>query len=139
MATEKRGEQEEERWVWRYRDYVKALSTLEMACAIPEANALEMDGTIQRFEYTFELAWKTLKDFLESTGLVFDPYPEEIFRLAQECGLIQNAESWLEMQEAHQTTNYGDSVEEMQAIFPLIRPKFLPLMLNLKGVFKSKV
>jgi nucleotidyltransferase substrate binding protein (TIGR01987 family) len=57
---------------------------------------LEKEGLIQRFEYTFELAWKTLKDYLESqkVNVVF---PREVIKAAFHYGLINDGESWMDM------------------------------------------
>ena len=63
---------ESRRWVQRLHNYNKALSTLEEAAALaairPLSN-LEKQGVIKAFEFTHELAWKTLKDFLENRGV----------------------------------------------------------------------
>jgi hypothetical protein len=59
------------RWIQRFENYIKAFSQLEEAILLankrPLSN-LEEQGLIQAFEYTHELAWKTLKDFLNYQG-----------------------------------------------------------------------
>lgn len=54
--------QQDIRYLQRFENYKKALSLLEEACTKPPISLLEKDGIIQRFEYTFELAWKVLQD-----------------------------------------------------------------------------
>jgi nucleotidyltransferase substrate binding protein (TIGR01987 family) len=59
------------RWVQRYSNFKKALEQLDKAFSLSKKrklSELEKSGVIQTFEYTFELAWKTLKDFLEYKG-----------------------------------------------------------------------
>lgn len=59
------------RWIQRFNNYKKALAGLQEASVLAderELSKLEKQGVIQGFEFTHELAWKTLKDFLESRG-----------------------------------------------------------------------
>jgi hypothetical protein len=53
--------QKEIRWKQRFQNFKSAFMQLEAATALPKLNDLETSGLIQTFEYTFELAWKTLK------------------------------------------------------------------------------
>lgn len=58
------------RWKQRFRNFLDALSHLEFAVSqVEDPNDLEKEGTIQRFEFTHELAWKVLKDYLEYEGI----------------------------------------------------------------------
>ena len=60
-----------------------------------------MRGLVQRFEYTLELAWKTLKDRLESDGAKIKPIvtPRNVIRAAYESGLIDDGRAWMDMLE----------------------------------------
>ena len=61
-------------------------------------NELEQEGVIQRFEYTFELAWNTLKDRLEHDGIVLSPVtPRTVIRRALQAKLISEGERWIDM------------------------------------------
>jgi nucleotidyltransferase substrate binding protein (TIGR01987 family) len=53
-------------------------------------------GVIQNFEFTFELCWKTLKDYLESQGVTAS-FPREVIKQAFHYELLNNGEIWLEM------------------------------------------
>jgi len=55
------------------------------------------DGLIQRFEFTFELAWKTLKSIFEDEGLMGLNSPKTVLREAYAAGLIVDEELWLNM------------------------------------------
>ena len=60
------------RWIQRYKHFVRAFTQLEQAVALSHSRSLselEKQGLIQAFEYTHELAWNTLKDFLEERGV----------------------------------------------------------------------
>lgn len=59
------------RWIQRFQNFQKALTQLEQAVILGKSRKLsnlEKQGTIQAFEFTHELAWKTLKDFLQTRG-----------------------------------------------------------------------
>ncbi|MEK7728051.1 MAG: nucleotidyltransferase substrate binding protein [candidate division KSB1 bacterium] len=73
-----------------------ALSRLQEALAEEPSNALYLDGTIQRFEFVFELAWKTLKRALEVEGLVCKT-PRETFKTAYQAGWLNEEELWVQM------------------------------------------
>ncbi len=56
------------RWVQRFNNFKKAFAQLEKFFVKPQLNKLEEQGLIQAFEYTYELAWLVMKDFLEHEG-----------------------------------------------------------------------
>jgi nucleotidyltransferase substrate binding protein (TIGR01987 family) len=58
------------RWKQRFENYQKALFLLSDALkeGADKLSLLEKEGTLQRFEFTFELAWKVMKDYLEEGG-----------------------------------------------------------------------
>ena len=64
------------RWQQRFDNFDRALGLLREALANgPGAlNQLEKEGVVQRFEYTLELAWKTIKDYLEESGVVLTAF-----------------------------------------------------------------
>ena len=60
------------RWQQRFHNFDRAFSLLRTALAskpLEEFYDLEQEGIIQRFEYSYELAWKTMKDYLEGSGI----------------------------------------------------------------------
>lgn len=65
------------RWLQRYSSYAKALNKIlevvESERSFADLSDLEKEGLIQRFEYTFELAWKTLQDLLIYMGYNITP------------------------------------------------------------------
>ncbi len=56
------------RWQQRFANFLKALSQLEIFLQKDQLNDLEKQGIIQAFEYTYELAWNVLKDYLQAQG-----------------------------------------------------------------------
>ena len=58
-----------ERWILRYGNFSKALERLRQACDLKSYSDLERPGLVQTFAFTFEMAWKALKDLLYADGL----------------------------------------------------------------------
>ena len=85
------------RWRQRFASYTKAFNRLTEAIQIVQSEPrhfLLQAGLIQTFEYTFELAWKTMKDYLESEGFHISS-PKHAIRKAYQCGYIAEARPWL--------------------------------------------
>ncbi len=87
----------ETRWKQRFNNLTRAYNQLKNANdRFDELSTLEKEGLVQRFEYTFELSWKTLKDFLESKGVVTQ-FPREAIKEAFASGVLAGGEAWIDM------------------------------------------
>lgn len=81
----------------RIEDYNKALERLKEAF-LKEPTDIIIDGTLQRYEFTFELAWKTLKDYLEYNGIIESiGAPRVIIQSAYESKIIKDGDKWIQM------------------------------------------
>jgi nucleotidyltransferase substrate binding protein (TIGR01987 family) len=88
------------RWIQRFDNYKRALAQLRRAAVLAgerKLTELEQQGMIQAFEFTHELAWNTLKDFLEASGVTELYGSVKATRAAFARGLIENGEVWMEM------------------------------------------
>ena len=88
------------RWQQRFENFDRALSLLREALARgPSAlNQLEKEGVIQRFEYTLELAWKTIKDYLEQSGMMLAAVtPRQVIKEAFAARVITDGQTWIDM------------------------------------------
>lgn len=85
------------RWVQRFANYQKALSQLEKFIAKGALNELEEQGLIQAFEYTHELAWNVLRDYLREQGNFAIYGSRDATREAFKLDLIQDGEAWMDM------------------------------------------
>ena len=97
------------RWVQRFNHFTKALLQLQEAVALAQQrplSKLEEQGLIQAFEFTHELAWNTLKDFLESRGVQSLYGSKDSTRAAFKAGLIENGEAWMDMIQSRNLTSH---------------------------------
>lgn len=88
------------RWKQRFQNFDRAFVLLRQAMENgPDAlNPLEKEGVIQRFEYCFELAWKTVKDYLEASGFVFAMVtPRQVLKDAFAAKIIEDGQVWIDM------------------------------------------
>lgn len=82
----------------KFENFIKALDRLkEGLLQYDEEDELQRDGIIHRYEFTFELAWKTLKEVFEDEGLVGLNSPKTVLREAYSSGLIDDEKIWLDM------------------------------------------
>jgi nucleotidyltransferase substrate binding protein (TIGR01987 family) len=97
------------RWRQRFEHFKAALTALEEGVQLSRQRALsrlEQQGLIQAFEFTHELAWNTLKDFLEERGVTNLYGSKDTTRQAFKAGLIEDGESWMKMIESRNLTTH---------------------------------
>ncbi|MFN7258289.1 MAG: nucleotidyltransferase substrate binding protein [Cyclobacteriaceae bacterium] len=123
---------EDIRWVQRFSNYNKALAQLKRFFAKKELNELEEQGLIKAFEYTYELAWNTIKDFYEDQGETGIQGSKDAVRLAFKRGLIGEGESWMEMIENRKLTVHTYNVATATEVVNLIKKKYFDLFINLQ-------
>lgn len=90
------------RWKQRFQNFDRAFVLLRSAFEdkkISDFSALEQEGIIQRFEYTYELAWKTMKDYLQDNGNVILPEitARSVIKEAYATNMIDDGQVWIDM------------------------------------------
>lgn len=113
------------RWIQRYDSFHKAVNRiLEVTKSdrTPgQLSDLEKEGLVQRFEYTFELAWKVLQDLLVERGYAITPGPNPTLQKAFEDGIIVDHDGWRRMMKARNTTshtyNEGEALTVVECIY----------------------
>lgn len=94
-----------------------------------ELSQLEKEGVIQRFEYTLELGWKTLKDKMEFDGLILDRIsPKVVVKEAFQAKYIDQIEVWLEMINDRNLLSHSYDLETFEAVIPEIMTVYAPLL-----------
>ena len=88
------------RWKQRFQNYIQALQTMRRAMVLYQQRALselEQQGLIQGFEFTHELAWNVLKDYLQEKGISDLIGSRDATRAAFKNGLIEDGEAWMDI------------------------------------------
>ena len=122
------------RWQQRFSNYKKALQQLGEAVALSEERELsdlEKQGMIQAFEYTHELAWTTLKDFLEYKGQRDIYGSKDASRKAFQLGIIEDGEGWMDMIQSRNKTSHTYNKETAEEIVAAVTTGYYKLFINL--------
>lgn len=117
------------RWIQRYQNFLRALATLGRGVALSHQrslNELEQQGLIQGFEFTHELAWNVLKDFLENQGIMGLIGSRDATRSAFQNGLLVDGDIWMDMIRARNLTSHTYQLEIATEIVGDIRSKYYP-------------
>jgi len=89
------------RWIQRFQNFDRAFLLLRSALeerGLEQMSELEKEGLIQRFEYSYELAWKTMKDYLEEQGTIINPVtPRNVIKEAFSAQIIADGQVWVDM------------------------------------------
>lgn len=128
------------RWTERHELFAKALGQLRKGLTnFPNLSDLEQDGVLQRFEFTFELAWKTLQDyFAQESGYTDVKGPRTVLKQAIQDNLISDGHTWLQMLESrNELTHVYDEVESHR-ILDEITQTYLLLLNQLNQFLTSK-
>jgi nucleotidyltransferase substrate binding protein (TIGR01987 family) len=131
---------EDIRWEQRFRNFSKAFSLLEEAVLRSRQaslNDLEKQGLIQRFEFTHELAWKVMKDFLEYKGKSSIIGSRDATREAFNSEIIEDGESWMEMIISRNLSSHTYDEEAIDDIATKIEHIYYPLFLSFKEKMDS--
>ncbi|OJW14983.1 nucleotidyltransferase substrate binding protein [Mucilaginibacter sp. 44-25] len=95
------------RWIQRFSNFRKALGQLEKFIVKGNLSDLEEKGLIKAFEYTYELGWKTLKDYLEYQGIDNITGSRDAIREAFGAEIINNGEVWMQMLQSRNLTAHS--------------------------------
>lgn len=100
---------------------LKAQATFNKALLEPKTD-LNRDGCIQRFEFCFELAWKTLKRILAYKGIEVNN-PRDVFREAARSALVDDPAIWFKFLESRNNTVHTYNEETAEEIYKVL-PRF---------------
>jgi nucleotidyltransferase substrate binding protein (TIGR01987 family) len=121
------------RWKQRFQNFSRAFQLLRSVFdehTFDELNQLEQEGVIQRFEYTWELAWKTMKDFLEYHGMAIPP-PTEARNVIKTGARLFFAEAdidgniFMEMLEARNELSHTYNFEKFKSLSQKIQNRYV--------------
>jgi nucleotidyltransferase substrate binding protein (TIGR01987 family) len=129
------------RWQQRYDNYVRALNNLTRAVTLAETrelSELEQQGLIQSFEFTHELAWNVLRDFLKDKGFSDLMGSKDTTRMAFKEGLIRNGDAWMAMITARNLSSHTYNIDVVLDMVEDILNTFYPLFMTMRDVLAAK-
>lgn len=123
----------------RIEDYNRALERLKEAF-LQEPTEIVIDGTLQRYEFTFELAWKTLKDYLEYNGIIDNVgTPRVIIQSAYKSKVIKDGDKWIQMMLDRNMLSHLYDEDKSREIYNNIKNEYLQMLEELKEFFIENV
>lgn len=126
------------RYKQRFTNFEKAFLQLKIAIdRFDELDDLALEGLVQRFEYTFELAWKTLKDYNESEGFITQT-PRETIKQAFQAGILDNGELWIEMLDKRNLMAHTYQESTFKEVIHSIKEHYFGQIEELYEFFKNK-
>ena len=129
------------RWHYRFENFSRALSLLKKTAESNKPlNDLEQEGVIRRFEYTYELAWKTLRDKLTEDGItISSDTPRYVIKTAFAAKLINNGDAWIDMMKARNEMSHEYDTEKAEKITNQIHMNFLSLLDEAHAKLKAEL
>ena len=125
------------RFIQRKTEFSNAYERLQEALK-EEESEIVIDGALHRFEFTFELAWKSLKDYLEYMGLTEKTgSPREIIQQAFKQGIIEEGEAWINMMLSRNTLSHLYDEKSSRDVFKRIKEEYIKLFENLNEKYKN--
>lgn len=128
------------RWKQRFDNYKKALFLLSDALkdGADKLSLLEKEGALQRFEFTFELAWKVMKDYLEEDGVVINPItPKNVIKQAFIAKIIENGQVWIDMLLSRNMMSHTYDFVKFELIAKDVEIKYLSELKKLANFFEK--
>jgi nucleotidyltransferase substrate binding protein (TIGR01987 family) len=117
------------RWQQRFANYKKALAQLKNAVELSKQrplSLLEKQGVIQAFEFTHELAWNVLKDYLQDQGHQAIKGSKDATREAFKVELIDNGEQWMAMIQSRNVSSHTYDEQTAEQLVTAIVKDYFP-------------
>lgn len=132
------------RWKQRFQNFDRAFVLLRSAIEennIEDLSMLEREGVIQRFEFTYELAWKTLKDYLEYNGILdmSEITARSVFKAAFSANIIQNEQAFISMMLSRNLLSHCYDFAKFNEVIDLIKSSYLQELSALHLFFLERV
>lgn len=124
------------RWQQRFANYQKALRQLQGAVELSgqrELSPLEKQGVIQVFEFTHELAWNVLKDYLQDQGNQNVKGSKDATREAFKVELIADGERWMAMIQSRNVSSHTYDEHTADKLVEVIVAQYFPLFVALQA------
>jgi nucleotidyltransferase substrate binding protein (TIGR01987 family) len=130
------------RWKQRFENFERAMGLLDEVVqrGLPSLSRLEKEGSIQRFEITFELGWKLMRDSLEASGMVIAPVtPRTVIKEAFGAKLLQDAQVWIDMMLSRNLLSHSYDLETFEAVLKEVESRYFAALERLRSSFATKM
>lgn len=117
-------------YLLKKKAFEKALLQLDKVLKEPESEFIR-DAAIQRFEFTYELAWKTLKSYLATLDIIV-LNPKETLKVAYQQGLLIDAGAWSELHQKRNLTSHTYDENLAESVYHYLKTEGLALFMCLK-------
>ncbi len=124
------------RWKQRFQNFEKSVLLLQNAVNKKNLSDLEKAGLIQFYEFTFELAWKTLKDYLEYKNVEVK-FPRDAIKEGFYYELIDSGEIWLDMLQKRNLMSHTYDEKNAELAYHLIVNTYFSELYDFYLKFKS--
>jgi len=125
------------RWKQRFENFEKAFLFFEKAVEKASHTPIEIGGLVQAFEFTFELGWKTVKDYLEEQGIV-TRFPREAIKEGFNTQIIEDGHSWLHMLEKRNELSYTYNENVAKNAVEIIKHRYHPAIRQVYEYMKNR-
>jgi nucleotidyltransferase substrate binding protein (TIGR01987 family) len=129
------------RWKQRFDNFDRAFVLLREICdrGVDSLSQLEKEGAIQRFEVAFELAWKTLKDYLEESGVVVNPVtPRNVIKEAFAAKLLEDAQVWIDMMLHRNLLSHTYDIKVFETVLHVVAERYFSAFDRLHEFFLTR-
>lgn len=126
------------RWLQRYINFEKAFQQLQRFLRAQSLNEMEKQGLIKAFEYTYELAWKTLNNLLKDKGYEDVIGPKPTIEQGFQVGYIIDGKAWIRMYKSRNLTSHTYDEATAENIIENIRREYISLFEDLKKHFDEE-
>ena len=123
-------ENKDVRWKQRFQNFDRAFVLLRSAFdekKLSDFSQLEQEGIIQRFEYTYELAWKTMMNYLQDNGIVIlsEITPRSVIKEAYSAKIIGDGQVWIDMMMHRNLLSHTYDFSKFQEVLKAINDRYL--------------
>lgn len=124
------------RWKQRFQNFEKAFMFFEETVKQEFYTPLEISGLVNAFEFTFELGWKTIKDYLYEQGIETN-FPREALKKAFETGIIKDGHTWINMLEKRNELSHTYNSIVAEHAVNMIKNTYYDAILQVYQFFKN--
>lgn len=125
------------RWKQRFQNFEKAFLFFNDIIKKESYSPIEIGGLVQAFKFTFELGWKTIKDFLYEQGRE-TRFPREAIKMGFETSIITDGHTWIHMLEKRNELSHTYNSNIAEQAVAVIKQRYYPAMLQVYKYLKAR-